>query len=150
MTLRVEPRVIRGDAYLYDLADELNIPGEFTLSGRALRWVLHSIRNQVEKNISYKILSHLPPYLRLLYVDNWDVAEDHAHLDDTIILELREMWENNPAGSNPRLAGKAVIKAVFRVMGKKISYKDFEEIYNYLPEKYKHLLIEDAFPKQKV
>ena len=147
MTLQLKSKKIRGDEYLHDLARELNLPSQYNLAGKVLRWVLHSIRNENERIHSYRLLTHLPNYLRIVFVDHWQYDTEAAYEDDTTLFDLQKAFKEEtykfiPIYEIERLA----INAVFKVIGKSINYKNFEEIYNYLPERYKRILIEDAFP----
>ena len=141
MTLRIEPKNTKGDTILYQLAKELGIPGEYTEAARALRWVLHSIRDHTDKKNSYRILAYLPTYMRVVYVDQWD------HLNDEITPRVPPASLTNLLDENIRPAD--IVKAVLKIIGTNITYADWEEIYNCLPEYFKDIIIEEAIQQRK-
>lgn len=63
------------DKFIASLADELNCAGDEQRAVRALRAVLHTLRDRITVQQSLHVISQLPEFLKLYYIENWKFRE---------------------------------------------------------------------------
>lgn len=121
--------------WLNELADELDEEDHrFVL--RLLRAVLHALRDRLTTNQNAHLSAQLPLLVRGLYFEGWDPAPD-ARPDRT----LQEFYER--VGSS--LTGDwdaelpKFVSAVFRLLGRHLSWGEDEKIVRELPRELSRL-----------
>jgi uncharacterized protein (DUF2267 family) len=143
MSLNFEKYAAKGNELVNMLAGDLQVPRD--KAGRILRAVLHGLRNRLNIDESFELLSQLPMALKAVYVDGWKPSRKFKriqHLSE-FLDEIRKE-DRNQAGydfGNNTKATEAV-KAVFRTLSYFISDGETHDMAEMMPGEIKKLIKE--------
>jgi uncharacterized protein (DUF2267 family) len=136
MTTAFNRYASRGNEFISQLAEELNMPYDKPRAYRILKAVLSSIRNHITPEESTQLIAQLPMALKSIYVDGWQIGKKNKRVD-TIKEFIDEVYYNSGGyrgrAFNNRIEVEAGIKAVLNVLKKYISEGEFEDVLMCLP-----------------
>ncbi len=111
----------------------------------ALRSVLHALRDRLTVEEVAQLGAQLPMLIRGFYYEGWDptgkpVKERHK---EDFLAHIYRAFKTTRAGE-PDVDPEAVARAVFRVLARKISEGEIEDIARILPREIRELWPEEA------
>ncbi len=111
----------------------------------ALRSVLHALRDRLTVEEVAQLGAQLPMLIRGFYYEGWDptgkpVKERHK---EDFLAHIYRAFKTTRAGE-PDIDPEAVARAVFRVLARKISEGEIEDIARILPREIRELWPEEA------
>jgi uncharacterized protein (DUF2267 family) len=118
----------RTTAWLQDLMRELNW-SDRRKSYLALRFVLHELRDHIPVDRAVQFGNGLPMLVRGFYFEDWEIADKPLP------------WQNAQGILAPDVEG--VVRAVFRVLEKKATDGELEDLYPLLP-----VALRDLWPSE--
>jgi uncharacterized protein (DUF2267 family) len=71
----LEKYIAERNEFLYDLAENLEHPHSIEQVERILRATLHTLRDRLPIQQSFHVLSQLPVFLKILYIEGWKFRE---------------------------------------------------------------------------
>jgi uncharacterized protein (DUF2267 family) len=126
---------------LKELADELHWTDRHHVY-MALRSSLHALRDRLPPEEAAKFASQLPLLVKGIFYDGWRPGATPVKVRDPqqfLDLARREM-----ASSRPNVNAEQMIQAVFRVLARRISEGEWEDVRRTFPEPLRELLPEPA------
>ena len=123
------------NSWLKDLMEMLHIDDR-QLAYRALRAVLHALRDELEPELAVHLAAQLPMLVRGFYYEGWQPSRTptpNRHLDaflQAIQTEMRGYFEAEPS----RLAG-----AVFDLLSARIAIGEVQKVARSLPREIRDL-----------
>ncbi|MFW5758266.1 MAG: DUF2267 domain-containing protein [Bacteroidota bacterium] len=145
MALNFEKYAQEGNAFINNLAKELEHPEETARAGMVLRAVLHSLRERITISESLHLLSQLPMFLKAIYADNWKFREKPQKINtkEEFINEVEEHQKQfGEQDFNWNKSTEEIIRIVFRTLDIYVSNGEFQDITDQLPKELKDLLHE--------
>ena len=111
----------------------------------ALRSVLHALRDRLTVEEVAQLGAQLPMLIRGFYYEGWDptgkpVKERHK---EAFLRHIYRAFKTTRMGE-PNVDPEAVARAVFRVLARKISEGEIEDIAGILPRELRRLWPEEA------
>jgi uncharacterized protein (DUF2267 family) len=99
-------------------------------TGRALKSVLHPLRDRVSVNNAIALGTRLPKEVRALYYEDWQRHWDRATKPqrEDFLGEIAESHKDEPGSDSEELA-----RNIFRVLAKQIPVHEVETVRNILP-----------------
>jgi uncharacterized protein (DUF2267 family) len=118
--------------WLNEIAEQLDWDDD-DLVFRALRTVLHQLRDRLPINESAQLASQLPMLVRGMYYENWDPQQHPQRID-------AEMFAEHVAAAFPgdyTIDPIHVVRSVLVVLGKHVSPGEVEDVKLCLPDDYR-------------
>jgi uncharacterized protein (DUF2267 family) len=137
----VEPSIIersveKAHIWLKELAGELGVEDR-QYAYRALRAVLHALRDRLTVDVAAKLAAQLPTLIRGIYYEDWDPSRTPLpihHVDAFLDHVVRE----------GRMAGETeaslAVTAVARVLREHVTEGEIDDVLAVLPDKLKVLI----------
>jgi uncharacterized protein (DUF2267 family) len=114
----------------------------------ALRAVLHALRDRLTVEEVAQLGAQLPMLIRGLYYEGWDPTDKplkERHKEE-FLGHIYRAFKTTRAGE-PDVDPEKVARAVFKVLCKKISEGEIEDILHILPKHLRELWPEEGCPK---
>lgn len=123
--------------WINDIAEELH--GTERQAYTALRAVLHAIRDRLQPGEVVHLGAQLPLLIAGIYYDGWKYREKPLKMNrEELFDRIAQAFRNDP-GLDPSRA----FQAVFRVLERKISEGEMQDVKHNLPKE-----IQDLWPAQ--
>jgi uncharacterized protein (DUF2267 family) len=132
----IERSVEKTHIWLKELAEEFG-GGDRVYAYRALRAVLHALRDRLPVEVAAKFAAQLPTLIRGIYYEDWDPSRTPLAIHDVDAFLERVVEEGRMAGeTEASLAGEAVA----RVLRKHVSAGEIDDVLAVLPDALKGLI----------
>jgi len=125
----IERSVEKTHIWLKELADELG--GEDRhYAYRALRGVLHTLRDRLPVDVAAKLAAQLPTLIRGIYYEDWEPSRTPLPLRDVEAFLDGVAAEGHMAGATE---ASLAVEAVTRTLRRHVSAGEIEEVLAVLP-----------------
>ncbi len=124
------------DEIIKEIAIELGFPENTTLSGRLVAAVLHALRSMLTRHESFELISHLPFGLKALYIEGWKYEQKSNMIKtkaDFVLEVVKNDWPHGHDDISSVKEGENAIKAVFKVLRKRIDKRQIQAVIFALP-----------------
>lgn len=144
MSLNFEKYANEGNAFIKELARNLDHSDEIARTGIILKAVLHTLRERLSIGESLNLVSQLPMFLKGIYVDNWEYKEksDIKSIEDfkDEVKRLQDLYGEQKF--DWEIPTEEIIRIVISSLGKYISDGEMEHIITQMPKNLKVLFPE--------
>jgi uncharacterized protein (DUF2267 family) len=127
----IEHSVEKTHIWLKEVSDELGVEDR-QYAYRALRAVLHTLRDRLTVDVAAKLAAQLPTLIRGIYYEDWDPSRTPLAIHDV------EAFLDHVAGEG-RMAGETeaslAVTAVARVLRAHVSPGEIDDVLAVLPDK---------------
>ena len=136
-----EPTIIERSAekthvWLNELSDELGVDDRH-YAYRALRGVLHALRDRLTVDIAAKFAAQLPTLIRGIYYEDWDPSRTPIPIHDVEAFLERVVHEARLEGETE---ASVAVSAVMRVLQHHLTPGAIDDVRAVIPEKLKTLV----------
>jgi len=131
----IERSVEKTHIWLKELAQELD-GADRLYAYRALRAVLHALRDQLTVDVAAKFAAQLPTLVRGVFYEEWDPSRTPLRHDVDAFLE-QVAHEGRMAGETE---ASFALAAVGRLLRRHLSAGEIEEVLAVLPDRYRTLI----------
>ena len=132
----IERSVEKTHIWLKELAGEFG--GEDRMYAyRALRAVLHALRDRLPVDVAAKFAAQLPTLIRGIYYEDWDPSRTPLPIHDVDAFLERIVEEGRMAGETE---ASLAVEAVARVLRRHVSAGEIAELLAVLPDALKGLI----------
>ena len=131
----IERSVEKTHIWLKELAEELG--GDRAYAYRALRAVLHSLRDRLPVDVAAKLAAQLPTLIRGVYYEDWDPSRTPLPIHDVDSFLDRVAHEGCMAGETE---ASLAVTAVTRVLRRHVTMGEIDELLAVLPNRLKVLI----------
>jgi uncharacterized protein (DUF2267 family) len=132
----IERSVEKTHVWLKELADELGDEDRH-YAYRALRAVLHALRDRLPVDVTAKLAAQLPTLIRGIYYEDWDPSRTPLPIHDVDAFLERVAHEGRMAGETE---ASLAVAAVTRILRRHISAGEIDELLAVLPDKFRVLI----------
>jgi uncharacterized protein (DUF2267 family) len=137
----VEPSIIERSVekthiWLNELAEQLGVEDR-QYAYRALRAVLHALRDRLTVEVAAKLAAQLPTLIRGIYFEDWRPSRTPLPIHDVEAFLDHIVKEGQMAGETE---ASLAVTAVARVMREHISSGEIDAVAAVLPDKLKVLI----------
>ncbi|MGO9247705.1 MAG: DUF2267 domain-containing protein [Solirubrobacteraceae bacterium] len=137
----VEPSVIersveKAHIWLKELAEELGVEDR-QYAYRALRAVLHALRDRLTVDVAAKLAAQLPTLIRGIYYEDWDPSRTPLPIHDVEAFLDHVVKEGHMAGETE---ASLAVTAVARVLREHVTEGEIDDVLAVLPDKLKVLI----------
>jgi uncharacterized protein (DUF2267 family) len=132
----IERSVEKTHVWLKELADELGDEDRH-YAYRALRAVLHALRDRLPVDVTAKLAAQLPTLIRGIYYEDWDPSRTPLPIHDVDAFLERVAHEGRMAGETE---ASLAVTAVTRILRRHISAGEIDELLAVLPDKFRVLI----------
>jgi uncharacterized protein (DUF2267 family) len=137
----VEPSIIersveKAHIWLKELAEELGVEDR-QYAYRALRAVLHTLRDRLTVDVAAKLAAQLPTLIRGIYYEDWDPSRTPLPIHDVEAFLDHVVKEGRMAGETE---ASVAVTAVARVLRKHVTSGEIDDVLAVLPNKLKVLI----------
>jgi uncharacterized protein (DUF2267 family) len=137
----VEPSIIehsveKAHIWLKEVAEELG-DEDRVYAYRALRAVLHSLRDRLTVDVAAKLAAQLPTLIRGIYYEDWDPSRTPLPIHDVEAFLDHVVSEGRMAGETE---ASVAVTAVARVLRAHVSAGEIDDVLAVLPNKFRVLI----------
>jgi len=132
----IDHSVEKTHIWLKEIAEELG-DEDRQYAYRALRAVLHTLRDRLTVDVAAKLAAQLPTLIRGIYYEDWDPSRTPLPLRDVEAFLDHVVSEGRMAGETE---ASVAVTAVARVLRAHISPGEIDEVLAVLPEKFRVLI----------
>lgn len=132
----IERSVEKTHIWLNELAEELGVEDR-QYAYRALRAVLHSLRDRLTVDVAAKLAAQLPTLIRGVYYEDWDPSRTPLPIHDVEAFLDHIVKEGGMAGETE---ASVAVMAVAHVLREHVSEGEIDDILAILPDKLKTLI----------
>jgi len=137
----VEPSIIersveKAHIWLKELAAELGVEDR-QYAYRALRAVLHALRDRLTVDVAAKLAAQLPTLIRGIYYEDWDPSRTPLPIHDVEAFLDHVVAEGHMAGETE---ASLAVTAVARVLREHVSEGEIDDVLAVLPDKLRVLI----------
>jgi uncharacterized protein (DUF2267 family) len=137
----VEPSIIersveKAHIWLNELAGELGVEDR-QYAYRALRAVLHALRDRLTVDVAAKLAAQLPTLIRGIYYEDWDPSRTPLPIHDVDAFLDHVVREGRMSGETE---ASVAVTAVARVLREHVSEGEIDDVLAVLPDKLKVLI----------
>ena len=137
----VEPSIIEHSVekthiWLKEIAAELG-DQDRQYAYRALRAVLHTLRDRLTVDVAAKLAAQLPTLIRGIYYEDWDPSRTPLPIHDVEAFLDHVVGEGHMAGETE---ASVAVTAVARVLRAHVSPGEIDEVLAVLPDKFRALI----------
>ena len=138
---KVDPNIIEHSVektllWLKEIAAELG-DEDRQYAYRALRAVLHTLRDRLTVNVAAKLAAQLPTLIRGVYYEDWDPSRTPLAIHDVEAFLDHVAHEGHLAGQTE---ASVAVTAVARVLRAHVSPGEIDDILAVLPDKFRALI----------
>jgi uncharacterized protein (DUF2267 family) len=131
----IETTVQKTHLWLKEIAEELGTPDRHR-AYRALRAVLHALRDRLTVDEAAQLGAQLPMLVRGIYYEGWDPSHKplkERHKEE-FLAHIRRDFRDEPAVDAEQLA-----RAVFAVLARRVTEGEIEDVKHILPKELREL-----------
>lgn len=132
----IERSVEKTHIWLNELAEELGVEDR-QYAYRALRAVLHSLRDRLTVDVAAKLAAQLPTLIRGVYYEDWDPSRTPLPIHDVEAFLDHVVKEGRMAGETE---ASVAVTAVAHVLREHVSPGEIDDVLAVLPDKLKALI----------
>ena len=132
----IERSVEKTHIWLKELAEELG-GTDRRYAYRALRSVLHTLRDRLPVEVAAKLAAQLPTLIRGIYYEDWDPSRTPVPIRDVEAFLDGVAAEGHMAGATE---ASLAVEAVTRVLRRHVSGGEIDEVLAVLPASLRGLL----------
>jgi uncharacterized protein (DUF2267 family) len=125
----IERSVEKAHIWLKELAEELG-GKDRRYAYRALRSVLHSLRDRLPVEVAAKFAAQMPVLIRGIYYEDWDPSRTPVTVRDVEAFLEGVVAEGHMAGTTE---ASLAVEAVTRVLRRHVSAGEIDEVLAVLP-----------------
>ena len=131
----IEHSVEKTHIWLKEIAEELG--GDRKDAYRALRAVLHTLRDRLTVDVAAKLAAQLPTLIRGIYYEDWDPSRTPLPLHDVEAFLDHVVAEGRMGGETE---ASVAVTAVARVLRAHVSAGEINDVIAVLPDKFRVLI----------
>ncbi|HEX5308971.1 MAG TPA: DUF2267 domain-containing protein [Solirubrobacteraceae bacterium] len=131
----IERSVEKTHVWLNEIAEELGVEDRH-YAYRALRAVLHALRDRLPVDVAAKFAAQMPTLIRGIYYEDWDPSRTPLAIHDLDAFLQRVAHEGRMAGETE---ASLAVTAVTHTLRRHLS-GEIEELLAVLPDKFKALI----------
>ena len=132
----IERSVEKAHIWLNELAEELGVDDR-QYAYRALRAVLHTLRDRLTVEVAAKLAAQLPTLIRGIYYEDWHPSRTPLAIHDVDAFLDHVAREGRMAGETE---ASLAVTAVAAVLREHISAGEIEDVLAVLPDKLRVLI----------
>ncbi len=132
----IEHSVEKAHIWLKELAEELGTDDR-QYAYRALRAVLHTLRDRLTVDVAAKLAAQLPTLIRGIYYEDWDPSRTPLPIHDVEAFLDHVVKEGRMAGETE---ASLAVAAVTRVLREHVTPGEIDDVLAVLPDKLKALI----------
>ncbi len=132
----IEHSVEKAHIWLKELAEELGTDDR-QYAYRALRAVLHTLRDRLTVDVAAKLAAQLPTLIRGIYYEDWDPSRTPLPIHDVEAFLDHVVKEGRMAGETE---ASLAVTAVARVLREHVTPGEIDDVLAVLPDKLKVLI----------
>ena len=132
----IEHSVEKAHIWLKEIAEELGVDDR-QYAYRALRAVLHTLRDRLTVDVAAKLAAQLPTLIRGIYYEDWDPSRTPLPLHDVEAFLDHVLAEGGMAGETE---ASVAVTAVARVLRAHVSPGEIDHVMAVLPDKFRVLI----------
>jgi len=132
----IEQSVEKTHIWLKEIAAELG-DEDRQYAYRALRAVLHTLRDRLTVDVAAKLAAQLPTLIRGIYYEDWDPSRTPLPIHDVEAFLDHVVGEGHMAGETE---ASVAVTAVARVLRAHVSPGEINEVLAVLPDKFRALI----------
>jgi uncharacterized protein (DUF2267 family) len=132
----IEHSVEKAHVWLKELAEEFG-DEDRQYAYRALRAVLHTLRDRLTVDVAAKLAAQLPTLIRGIYYEDWDPSRTPLPIHDVEAFLDHVVKEGSMAGETE---ASVAVTAVARVLRKHVTSGEIDGVLAVLPDKLKILI----------
>jgi uncharacterized protein (DUF2267 family) len=132
----IERSVEKTHIWLKELGDELD-DADRHYAYRALRAVLHALRDRLPVDVAAKLAAQLPTLIRGIYYEDWDPSRTPLPIHDLDSFLQHVAHEGRMAGETE---ASLAVSAVTKILRRHLSEGEIEDVLAVLPDKLKVLI----------
>jgi uncharacterized protein (DUF2267 family) len=132
----IERSVEKTHIWLKELGEELG-GQDRQYAYRALRAVLHALRDRLPVDVAAKLAAQLPTLIRGIYYEDWDPSRTPLPIHDVDAFLQRVAHEGRMAGETE---ASLAVRAVVTIMRRHLTAGEIHEMLAVLPDKLKVLI----------
>ena len=144
MSINFNKYAEEGNAFINHLAKNLGHPEETGRTGIILRAVLHALRERITIPESFNLLSQLPMFIKVIYVENWKYSEHPVKFNkDEFLDEVKRHQDQLGENEFPwEESTEEIVKTVINELRSFVSKGEIDDILAQLPEDFRELFEE--------
>ena len=132
----IEHSVEKAHIWLKEIAEELGVDDR-QYAYRALRAVLHTLRDRLTVDVAAKLAAQLPTLIRGIYYEDWDPSRTPLPLYNVEAFLDHVLAEGGMAGETE---ASVAVTAVARVLRAHVSPGEIDHVMAVLPDKFRVLI----------
>jgi uncharacterized protein (DUF2267 family) len=132
----IERNVEKAHIWLKEISHEFG-DEDHQYAYRALRAVLHALRDRLPVDVAAKLAAQLPTFIRGVYYEDWDPSRTPLPIHDVDAFLDRVAREGRMAGETE---ASLAVTAVARVLRRHVSTGEIDEVLTVLPDKFRVLI----------
>lgn len=132
----IEHSVEKAHVWLGEVAEELGVTDRH-YAYRALRAVLHTLRDRLTVDVAAKLAAQLPTLIRGVYYEDWNPSRTPLPIHDAEAFLDHVVAEGRMGGETE---ASLAVAAVSRVLRRHLTSGEIDGVLAVLPEKVKALL----------
>jgi uncharacterized protein (DUF2267 family) len=132
----IERSVEKTHIWLKEIAEELG-DEDRQYAYRALRAVLHTLRDRLTVDVAAKLAAQLPTLIRGIYYEDWDPSRTPLAIHDVEAFLDHVVSEGRMAGETE---ASVAVTAVARVLRAHVSPGEIDDVLAVLPDKFRVLI----------
>ncbi len=132
----IERSVEKAHIWLKELAGELGVEDR-RYAYRALRAVLHALRDRLTVDVAAKLAAQLPTLIRGIYYEDWDPSRTPLPIHDVDAFLDCVVREGRMSGETE---ASIAVTAVARVLREHVTEGEIDDVLAVLPDKLRVLI----------
>lgn len=132
----IERSVEKAHIWLKELASELGVEDR-RYAYRALRAVLHALRDRLTVDVAAKLAAQLPTLIRGIYYEDWDPSRTPLPIHDVDAFLDHVVREGRMSGETE---ASLAVTAVARVLREHVTEGEIDDVLAVLPDKLRVLI----------
>jgi uncharacterized protein (DUF2267 family) len=132
----IQRSVEKAHIWLNELAEELGGEDQ-QYAYRALRSVLHALRDRLPVDVAAKLAAQLPTLIRGIYYEDWDPSRTPLPIHDVGAFLDRVAHEGHMAGESE---ASLAVTAVARILRRHLSGGEIDQVLAVLPDNFRVLI----------
>ncbi len=132
----VERSVEKTHIWLNEIAEQLGVEDR-QYAYRAMRAVLHTLRDRLTVDVAAKLAAQLPTLIRGIYYEDWDPSRTPLPIHEVEVFLDHVVSEGRMAGETE---ASLAVSAVAKVLREHITPGEIDDVLAVLPDRLKPLI----------